>query len=550
MSQPYNVIYASSIPGVVLDCVVNPLLSNVGKTPSGGTPTDNTTALNNALLSYVAATGGGNYKLILDGGSLTTGLIIPSLGNYEIEGIGWTSGIFMKAGSNSNAIYNDGTGPSGFDKQTTPPTRGGWLRLSKFTINGNRGNGTNGNSTTGDPRGIAASYWYMNIAIANVQGVRIEDMFVYDAPGYGIRLTNCGDIVIKDCNVDNPCVTFTHNQDCIHLSGPWEDARIEGNTLYNNLSDDAIALNAPEGYGGNASRSVVIGNTINNCYNGVRIYGGFYPSGPTNWQVFTVVVDGNTGTTSNSAFILGGLNTENQDASGQAITLANNTFNVTGGPFISFLSGSVGDLLVSNCIWNAPSSSNAFILGSGSISNLIVDNCGIYRNTSGNTATTPLLGASAAFTIKRMTIDNFQIVDENGQSYSAVANLITMGNLTLGSLYIPALDWTKITALADSYTNITSIYGPGFQPETNIQSKTGAYTLLPTDRTILASTTSGSFAVTLPAKSYAGQKHTIKNTGTTNTLTVTGTVDGSANPTLTTLASMTIVFDGTAWWKI
>ena len=80
--------------------------------------------------------------------------------------------------------------------------------------------------------------------------------------------------------------------------------------------------------------------------------------------------------------------------------------------------------------------------------------------------------------------------------------------------------------------------------------KTGAYTLLPTDRTVLASTTAGSFAVTLPATAFAGEKHTIKNTGTANTLTVTGTVDGSANPTLATLAKMTVEYDGTNWWSV
>jgi hypothetical protein len=115
---------------------------------------------------------------------------------------------------------------------------------------------------------------------------------------------------------------------------------------------------------------------------------------------------------------------------------------------------------------------------------------------------------------------------------------LSLTTTTIGELFIASLDYTNITALTNTYAGIASITG-AWQPESNIQSKTAAHTLLPTDRIILASTTAGSFAVALPAVAYAGEKHTIKNTGTANTLTVTGTVDGSANPTLATLAKMT-----------
>lgn len=82
------------------------------------------------------------------------------------------------------------------------------------------------------------------------------------------------------------------------------------------------------------------------------------------------------------------------------------------------------------------------------------------------------------------------------------------------------------------------------------RSVVAATTVKTTDDTILGNTTASNFAVTLPgANQVQYLKVSIKNTGT-GTLTVTGTVDGSANPTLAQNKSMTIQSDGTAWWKL
>ena len=71
-----------------------------------------------------------------------------------------------------------------------------------------------------------------------------------------------------------------------------------------------------------------------------------------------------------------------------------------------------------------------------------------------------------------------------------------------------------------------------------------------TDDTILGDTTASNFAITLlPANQCQFLKVSIKNIGT-GTLTVTGTVDGGANPTLAQNKAMTIQSDGTSWWKL
>lgn len=539
MNQPYNELKASSLAGVELDCNLA-----TGAKIGGGTATDNTAALN-AFLATASATN--PIKLILDGPSLVTGLVIAAAGHTIIEGIGWDSGIWIASGSNADPLNNGKITP--MDPNTTPPASGANVILRNFQINGNRGNGTTGNSTSGQPQGeISPQYWYCNINLANLNGVRIEDMFIYDAGAYSVRLNNCSDIVVSNNRVINPNVTTTFNNDCIHIDGPATDIRISGNYLNNNNSDDAVALNAPEGYAGTIQRATIVGNTIENCLTALRVYGS------ATAPALQVVFGDNVGSVFQEVVILGLTNfTNSPDVAGISITLHDNIFAISNNSagWLNIQSP-VGDLVMSNCRWLSPQEGVPFIACGGvcTVSSLTINNCGIYRNSAGNVTTTPLLSAPNAITIEKLIINGFYVINEQGQSYAAIPELLAMTNVTIGQLVIPALDYTNIALLADSYTNIGSISGQGWQPETNIQSKTGAYTLLPTDRTILASTTAGSFAVALPAKSYAGEKHTIKNTGTANTLTITGTVDGSANPTLATLAKMTVEYDGSNWWSV
>jgi hypothetical protein len=541
MSQPYNEIKASSIAGVSLDCDLS-----TGNKIGGGTATDNTAAIN-AVLATASATN--PIKLILDGSSLVTGLVMATLGNTWIEGIGRQSGIFVKSGANADAINNGKILP--YDPQTIPPARGGSVKISNFQINGNRGNGTTGNSTSGNPRGATGPvYWYSNINLSNLQGVAIEDMYSYDSPAYSYRFDNCGDVLVVGCTILNPNTTVTANQDCIHVDGPSDNIRIAFNNLNNGNSDDAIAINATEGYGGIIDRVVIEGNIIFNTTSALRVYGTIEA------EVGQLVFANNVGfvTGAFGGIIIGTGTSENPDESGRTLLFTGNRLTVSGTAFFA-ITDKVGDITITDCEWLSPTAAIPFINlvpngggGANTIAGLSINNCRVFRTDAGSSLT-PLLSAGATSTIARMAINGFSLVDQEGQSYSAVANLILMTNLTISNLHIAALDYSKITALADSFTNITNLTGQ-YQPEGNIQSKTGAYTLLPTDRNILGNTTAAGFAVALPAKSYAGEKHTIKNTGTANTLTITGTVDGSANPTLTTLASMTILYDGTAFWKI
>lgn len=84
----------------------------------------------------------------------------------------------------------------------------------------------------------------------------------------------------------------------------------------------------------------------------------------------------------------------------------------------------------------------------------------------------------------------------------------------------------------------------------NIQSKTSAYTAVSGD-TVLADATSGAFAVTLPTAT-AGAKVTVKKIDSSgNAVTLTGTVDGASNPTLSNQwEAAELVGNGSTWNRL
>ena len=77
---------------------------------------------------------------------------------------------------------------------------------------------------------------------------------------------------------------------------------------------------------------------------------------------------------------------------------------------------------------------------------------------------------------------------------------------------------------------------------------TGAYTPTPSDDFIDCDTSTAGFTVTLPdATRVAFMEFTLKNTST-NTVTISGTVDGTTNPTIATQwHARTLYSNGTAW---
>lgn len=87
-------------------------------------------------------------------------------------------------------------------------------------------------------------------------------------------------------------------------------------------------------------------------------------------------------------------------------------------------------------------------------------------------------------------------------------------------------------------------------PSTKTVQAIADYTVTTSDRWVSGDTTAGNFSVTLPfdPTQVANLEVTITNVGT-GTLTVTGTVSGSLNPTLAQWHSITVVSDGVRYLK-
>jgi len=101
-------------------------------------------------------------------------------------------------------------------------------------------------------------------------------------------------------------------------------------------------------------------------------------------------------------------------------------------------------------------------------------------------------------------------------------------------------------------TNLQLLQRTAYTPG-DIEFVTVSYQAVGTDGLVLASATGGALTVTLPAVgANAGQALTVKKIDSSaHAVTIGGTVDGAANPTLASqYQSMTVMSDGTNWWKI
>jgi hypothetical protein len=474
---------ASSL-GAILDCDLSTGYQVVNGVVTTNPATDNTAILNAFL---ARGTADNPVELIIDGGSSVTGLFLPALGHASIVGLGWDTGFFMKAGSNQDCIHNGNATYS----NVSATVIGQNVELRNFRINGNRGDGTTGNSNTGNPRGNSAStLWLFGIYLISLNNVRIEDVWVYAAPTYAVQLQNCSDVVVEGLRVEAPVAQF--NTDGLHLSGSMSDVRV--NNCYFQTGDDAIALNAPEGFGNGLQTRITISNCVfNNCPHALRAY--TYVPGSTA-KISQVVMINCTGNFTFNQFnycapILLGNNVAGVRSIDSINDITISNCNFTSQDSMILIADSCGTVDIDNVTWNGPNggaTNGSFFsfFGQANVSSLSVKNCKIYRNTAGNSEVTLLNnmglngvgGSILACSIGKFLLAGFNVDNETGQTYAPVPNLLKMTSITIAELDVDAVDPTFVTALADSFTNITTIRGAGvaasgFQiPDANVAANT------------------------------------------------------------------------------
>lgn len=451
--RPNYAVASSS--GAVLDCSLDS-----GTNLVGGAPTDNTALLNTLLAGATAAQ---PAYLLLDGPTMCTGLLIATAGHTIIEGLGWDCGIWIKSGSNKQPISNHVGMP--YEGGVAPAVQGANLILRHFRVNGNRGDGTTGDSNSGDPKGTLGDMFYAGIDLANIDHVRLEDLWIYDAPTYAVRMVNCNDVVIDKCRFEAPSGDF--NTDGLHIDGPATDVRISD--CYFKTGDDAIAFNAPEGLAaaGNINRATITNCVYDGALSGVRAYG--YVSGSSSWIVSNIAMSNCNGSVIFAQAILGftftGTKPTDQITN---YTATNCQFTVTSGVGNMVQVGDpVGVLVQDNITWMAPIAPDPWIqfLSPTTISDLQFNNCKIYRSTVGSSAAYAIQ-VSYGSVIKKVTFSGFSITDEYGQSYGSVPYLIDLTSTgAITQIVINSIDPTNISALIDTATHgwagITQVSGPG-----------------------------------------------------------------------------------------
>ncbi len=445
-------IHASEL-GCALDCN----LSNGRNKNIDGPATDDAPLINAAM---AGASADNPITLIIDGSALISGLFLPAGGHWSIAGLGCGTGFFVKRGANNDGIHN---GPVTVPYNPGPPApaRGSNVSLSNFTLNGNQGNGFNGDSTSGIRQGSETA-WYCGINLVNLNNITLQNVVVVNTPSFHFRLSNVGNVVATGCVMKSQGLST----DGLHFDGPANDIKISN--CHFATGDDSIALNCPEGYFGDISRVAVSDCTFDSL-SLMRLYTF---NGYDKFNIDTVSVSNCSGTLTEAAFLIGLANGSNPN-SVTGLTISDCTLTA---PTILAIAENFGSIALKNVTFT-PSQSNvawvdpqanrvcAFVRPSplyGGITStgasLSFENCRIERYDDINVAAVILENDS---TISNVTFNGFDL--RNDESHVPVPDLLDLGAGSIGQLVFNLIGSVNVLApvAANGFSNIGSVSGAG-----------------------------------------------------------------------------------------
>lgn len=463
-TKPTTFVYASDL-GLELNC---DLMTGLNKT-TGQPAADDAPAIN----AWLAGASASNpLCLLLDGSACVSGVLGPAGGHWSIKGFGHDTGFYVKSGSNAHAISNiPSSTPCDF-QNTVAPARGACVSVKDLFINGNRGDGHSGNSTSGDPRGVGGAYnvrpWYFGINLVSLDYISIEGVRCYNIASYNIMLSNCGFWTVDRCHLSNILPTETVqplNGDGVHVDGPSNDGRISN--CYFRTTDDAIALNAPEGYGGTITRIAVSNCVSKDSLTMMRLYSNSAAAG-VNGPVYVdeVSVSNYTGSVSVVGFIFGVEGARSLVLTDAVRNVSFTNCKVAGGAF-AWIEDNVGTVSFTDCEWNSGGTRGQGMITANTVASTVnslsMTNCRLTRTSAGSNGTALLdnqnifnQGAPGVH-YNRVLLNGFQVVDTGGYSGTPIAGLIASG-VTVGRLVLAGVDGTQIAAVNNGGT-ITATAG-------------------------------------------------------------------------------------------
>lgn len=444
-------IRASQI-GCALDCD----LRNGHNKKGGRAATDDGPRINAAMAS---ASSSNPITLIIDGSAMISGLFLPAGGYWNIAGLGCGTGFYVKKGTNNDGIHN---GPPNAAIPSDPgppvPSRGSNVSLSNFTLNGNAGNGHDGNSTTGATQGVYNETWYFGINLMNLDDIVIENLAVVNTSAYHIRLSNVGHVSVSGCVLQSQ----GPNTDGIHFDGPANDIAVSRCDI--TTDDDAIAFNCPEGHGGDISR-VTVSNCTCKSTSLTRLNTIPYNGSSSKFNIDTVTVSNCSGTCAYTGFFIGDGAGANPDSITN-VTISNCNLRA---PAILDVGANFGNITLNNVTLSPydPIEPPGFaflrtskFLKDGTYvgSNLTLNNCTIQRDRNVDFAGMIIESGSV---VNNLVFNGFAVTD-NG-SYSPARELVKFHSGLIGQVALNTLESGHILAAASEigFATITLVSGTG-----------------------------------------------------------------------------------------
>jgi hypothetical protein len=496
-----NVVFASQIPNMVLDGC-NPVTG----LNSGGTVCADNAARMNAVLTTATV-----YKpvtLLLDIGSgISAAIAGTSSGNWAIVAGAPGAGLFALAGCNCTVINNGVAYPSA----GTPPAQGANITIEGVYLNGNRSNQN------------ACANVCFGIELFNVSNIHVRGVTITNVTCFATVFGNVSFVWVEENQILQANIS---NTDPIHFDGPFSNLTVRANQLQS--GDDCIALNLPEGYGGNGSNVALIDNQMvgTGCSDYVRVYnnvgGGGYPT----YTLTNAIVEGLTGlatcTANPSIFYFH----EAVPYATEALNMKISHVDVSGSGNCQLMqaAGSWGEIDLSDWILKNPAPNLAAVVLEGVITTSTISDGVIERTVTANNTAWPVQVVSHP--VMNLNLANLSVVDINGGSFSAAPQLLDVSNGgTVGSLSLntPFNGNGKIANLFSSVSqaNVGTLsgvlnfgYGNGQVPSNNVTTSAFNFgTITPSGSTI---------AVT------GYQSATYANVNTTASQAVTGTLPVAA----------------------
>jgi hypothetical protein len=427
-----------------------------------GATTDGFADASGVLNAFLATASSSNpIELVLDGFVLANLVISPN-GYTTIRGLGHGTGIIISDPTQDVlriGAYTPTTGGSGDSEgayNSTLPARSTVnICLRDFTVNA----GGQVEAAINQPVTGAVAHATYGVMLTSCSDVMIDNLYwPTNGFAYCLCLSNVDHVRVTNC-IFNTGGTL---HDGIHIDGPSNDIAISNCDI--TTGDDAIALNAPEGYGGDISRVTITNCRFFNSLSVMRIYTSLDPAYmPTNnvHKVRDVVISNCSGFISGICFGLGiegaGLTSTSDVDQIQDFSISNCTFSAPTN--LMRVRDNIGSISLSGVKFIPTSTNPIFDLGGYGVGELSLTDFTVLRNPDGNAACDVILVSG---TVDKLSLIHCRVTDEEGSSYTAMSSWVNNAG-TVSNLRLEAVDMTHMAALTagSSWTGFTTVKGSG-----------------------------------------------------------------------------------------